>query len=232
MIDLRKLRPWNVTSPEFSHLLLALYWAAFGIAFALVEVLRPMEACYPMWCRLDDLIPFNELFMIPYLFWFPFLIGMNFYLVLWEPSAFRRFMYFIMITYTVTILIYIICPTRQDLRPTEFARDNFLTRWIAAFYDYDTNTNVCPSLHVIGSMAVAFGAWDTRRFRAMPWKIAFTVVALLISFSTVFVKQHSIMDVFAAFAVCLVGYIAVYRFPLRPKKKARQVAFEAYGANQ
>lgn len=226
MVDLRKLRPWNVTSPEFSHMLLALYWAAFGIAFALVEVLRPMEACHPVWCKLDDYIPFNELFMIPYLFWFPFLIGMNFYLGLWDPPAFRRFMYFIIITYSITILIYIVYPTRQDLRPAEFARDNFLTRWVAGFYDYDTNTNVCPSLHAIGSMAVAFGAWDTKRFQTKPWKIAFFLVALLISVSTVFVKQHSIIDVFAAFAVCLVGYIGAYKLPNWVKAKPQR-AYEA-----
>lgn len=220
VVDLRKLRPSNITSPEFSHLLLLLFWLVFGIAFTLVEVLRPLEACVSVWCALDDRIPFHEGFFIPYMFWFVFLVGMNAYLALWEPKVFRRFMYFVMFTYTFTILVYIIYPTCQNLRPESFPRDNFLTRFAAGFYDFDTNTNVCPSLHVIGSYAVAVGAWDSRRFKAPGWKIAYFAVATLISVSTVFVKQHSVIDVIAAVAVCAVGYVLVYVIPW--KKKAEE----------
>lgn len=48
------------------------------------------------------------------------------------------------------MLIYLVFPTCQDLRPTQFARDNILTRFVAWFYNFDTNTNVCPSIHVLG----------------------------------------------------------------------------------
>ena len=220
MIDLRRLRPWNLTSPEYSHILLALYWAVFGIAFALVEVLRPLDACTPVWCPLDDLIPFTEWFFIPYMFWFVFLVGINFYLVLFEPAAFRRFMYFVMLTYSITLVVYIIYPTCQSLRPQSFPRDNFLTRFVTDFYSFDTNTNVCPSLHVIGSFAVAFGAGDSKRFRAWGWKLGFFAVAALISVSTVFVKQHSAIDIFWALVVCAVGYAAVYALPVQRRKNS------------
>lgn len=226
MVDLRKLRPNNITSPEFSHLLLVLYWPLFGIAFALVENLRPLDACTPVWCPLDDKIPFLEIFFIPYLFWFVFLVGMNVYLALWEPKAFRKFMYFVMLTYSATIVTYIIWPTCQNLRPESFQRDNFLTRFAAGFYAFDTNTNVCPSLHVIGSYAVAFGAWDSRRFSKPGWKLAYFLMATLISVATVFVKQHSVVDVFWAMIVCAAGYLLVYVLPgLRDKHKEK-----AYGA--
>lgn len=217
MIDLRRLRPSNITSPEFSHLLLALFWAVFGIAFSLVEKLRPLEACTPVWCPLDDKIPFCEFFFIPYVFWFLFLIGMNFYLALCDPRGFRRLMYFVMFTYTTTLIIYLLYPTCQNLRPAEFPRDNFLTRFAASFYAFDTNTNVCPSLHVVGSYAVAFAAWDTKRFQKRDWKAAFFLTATLISVSTVFVKQHSIIDVIAAMVLCAVGYVLVYVLPARRK---------------
>lgn len=217
MVDLRKLRPSNITSAEYSHILLALFWPAFGFCFWLLEVLRPASACYPVWCPLDDRIPFCEPFMIPYLFWFVFLVGMNLYLGLFDPGAFRRFMRFIMITYGGSLLIYAICPTCQELRPETFPRDNLLTRWVADFYDFDTNTNVCPSLHAVGSFAVAFGAWDTRRFRKWGWRIAFGVTACVIAISTVFVKQHSILDVFWAVVLSAAAYVIVYRLPHRRK---------------
>lgn len=90
-----------------------------------------------------------------------------------------------------------------------------MTRFVAMFYQFDTNTNVCPSIHCLGAMAVAFAAWDTERFRKPLWKAAFFAMALLISVSTVFVKQHSAVDVLSAWALCAVSYVFVYR--LLPK---------------
>lgn len=213
MVDYRKLRLHNLASPEYNHLFLLLFWVVFGGLFGSVERLIPRDHYEPVWCPLDDWIPFCEWFMIPYVFWFVFLVGMHVYLGLYDIPGFRRFMYFIIFTYGVTSVIYLIWPTCQQLRPTEFARDNFLTRFAAAYYRFDTNTNVCPSLHAVGSMAVAFGALDTRRFQTRIWRWAFLGTALLISFSTVFVKQHSIIDVFWAFVLCAVGYVLVYRLP-------------------
>lgn len=213
MVNYFKLRPNNLTSPEFRHLFLLLFWVFFGALFYAAEVLIPRDYYYPMYCPLDDLIPFCEWFMIPYVFWFVFLYGMHGYLLLFDIPAFRRFQYFIMFTYGVTIFVYLVYPNCQELRPTEFPRDNFLTRFAAAYHAYDTNTNVCPSLHAVGSMAVAFAAWDTRRFRTRFWKITFMVTALIISISTVFVKQHSILDVFWAMLLCMAGYILVYKLP-------------------
>lgn len=108
MIDLRSLRPNNLTSPQFSHLLWVLYWPAYGIAFGALEFLRPAADCFSVHCRVDDLIPFCEYFFIPYLFWFVFLVGMNVYLALWEPKSFRKFMHFVAFTYTLTLLIYVV----------------------------------------------------------------------------------------------------------------------------
>lgn len=217
MVDYRRLRPNNLTSPEFRHLLLLLFWAAFGLCFAGVERLIPRTVWHPVWCPLDDRIPFCEWFFIPYMFWFVFLVGMHLYLLLFDIPAFKKFMYFIMITYTVTMVIYFIYPTCQELRPTEFARDNFLTRFAAGFYRFDTNTNVCPSLHCVGSMAVAFAAGDTERFRSRLWRGAFMGMAVLISVSTVFVKQHSVLDVLWAWLLCAAAYVIVY--VVLPKKQ-------------
>lgn len=217
MVDYRRLRPNNMTSPEFRHLFLLLFWVAFGLLFGAVEHLIP-RTYHPVWCPLDDRIPFCEWFMIPYMFWFVFLVGMHLYLFLEDIPGFRRFMYFIIFTYSVTILVYLVYPTCQELRPREFPRDNFLTRFVAGFYQFDTNTNVCPSLHCVGSLAVVFASWQTERFRKPAWIIAFTVTGVLISVSTVMVKQHSILDVFWACVLCTVGYVVVYVLPERVKK--------------
>ena len=221
MVDYRKLRLNNLNSPEFRHLWLLLFWPVFGLLFAAVEFDPFHRSFAPVSCALDSRIPFCEWFLIPYLFWFVFLIGMHLYLLLFDVPAFRRFLYYIMLTYGITMVVYLIYPTCQNLRPETFARDNVLTRLMTAFYAFDTNTNVCPSLHVVGSMAVAFAAWDTPRFRTPEWRTVFMATALLISVSTVFVKQHSVVDVFWAWVVCLAAYVVVYALPRLRRSRAR-----------
>ena len=83
---------------------------------------------------------------------------------------------------------------------------------------FDTNTNVCPSLHVIGSMAAFFAFWYAPIFSKRGWRIASTAAAFFISISTVFMKQHSVLDVLAAIPLCAIGYYFAY---VRTLKKSR-----------
>ena len=78
-------------------------------------------------------------------------------------------------------------------------------------YGYDTNTNVCPSMHVTGSYAVYFSAKHSKLFGKRPIKIAFYITTLIICASTVFLKQHSIIDVFAGIIVSYICYPIVFK---------------------
>ena len=199
-----------LNTPERRHIKLLFYWPLFGLIFLLLERFRPGQVYYAVHCRLDDLIPFCQWALIPYLLWFVFLIGALAYTFFCDVPAFRRMMYFVIVTYTIALLTYILFPTCQHLRPSSFEQDNILTRIIAWFYRFDTNTDVCPSLHVIGSMAAMFALWDCKRFQGRGWKAAFALMALSISLSTVFMKQHSVVDICAAAVVSAVGWFFSY----------------------
>ena len=205
--DYRKLRLQNLGSNEYRHLLLLIFWPVFGILFAYIERYYPVEYYTPMHSVLDDLIPFFEWFVIPYLFWFIYLAGMLLYTVLYDIDAFKKMMLFVIITYSITLIIYLIWPTCQELRPMAFERDNIFTRIMREYYQFDTNTNVCPSLHVIGAVAVQFTVLHCKGKKHIGWHIVFIVTTVLICMSTVFLKQHSIIDVFAALPVCILGYL-------------------------
>ena len=222
-VDYRAFRFRKLCTPEFSHVWLLLFWPAFGLLFSYVERFSPAAHYFEMHCALDDLIPFNEWFLIPYLFWFVYLVGAVVYTFFFDVPGFRRMMRFVMITYTVTIIIYLLFPTCQMLRPAVFPRDNLLTRFIAHFYAFDTNTNVCPSLHVIGSFAALFAFRYAPVFSARKWRIASAIAAFLICVSTVFMKQHSVLDVLAALPLCAIGYYFAYRkAPKRAKSKVHK----------
>jgi membrane-associated phospholipid phosphatase len=71
----------------------------------------------------------------------------------------------------------------------------------------DTNTNVCPSEHVICALAVMVTAWHCQALRKPAWILFFTVTTIIICLSTVFLKQHSILDALAALPVCFIAYL-------------------------
>lgn len=215
-LDYRRLRPGNIGSREFRHVRLLLFWPLFGLAFLYVERFYPVALYYPVYSPLDEFIPFCEFFIIPYLFWFIYLAGMHIYTFFYDIEAFRKLMRFIIFTYSLTILIYLLFPTCQLLRPVEFERDNALTRFMAAFYSFDTNTNVCPSLHVVGSLAVMFTGLNCKRLKSRGWRLGFILSAALISISTVFLKQHSVLDIIAALPLSALGYLIAFG-----KKSAR-----------
>ncbi len=207
----------KLNTEDYKHALWLLYWPLFGIMFYYCELFYPADF-QPVYCKLDDYVPFIELFYIPYVYWFVYLIGTIAYTFFFDKDAFVRMMKFIVLTDTAAIVIFLLFPTCQELRPTEFPRDNLLTDLIAAFYDFDTNTNVCPSLHVIGTLAAMCARLRTPRFKAMGWRIFNIVSGILICVSTVFMKQHSVIDLFAALPWCSLAYLLFFR----DKRKAIQ----------
>lgn len=221
IVDYRKFRFSKLNTPEFEHLKYLAYWPIFGLFFLLVERVWIRDYYSPVYCPLDDFVPFCEFFLIPYLFWFVFLIGMTIYTLLFDTESFKRMMSFIIVSYSAAIIIYMLFPNCQNLRPAEFTRDNVFTRFVASYYSFDTNTNVCPSLHVIGSVAAMFGAWHSKHFSKPCRRIIFAIIAFLISISTVFLKQHSVIDILAAVPVCVLSYAVAYiKHPYSLKSKA------------
>ena len=222
MIDYRNFRLKKLTEPEYKHILLLLFWPAFGLFFYSAELFLPLNF-HPVECGLDAMIPFCEWFVVPYYFWFAFIGWIMVYGFFFDIPAFKNYMWFTIISYAITAVIYLVYPTMQELRPAEFAHDNIATRIIGRLYSYDTNTNVCPSIHVIGSLAVMFSAWHSKRYSTPGWRAFFLIAAILICSSTVFLKQHSIIDIFTALPICLLTYLFVYRKILfRKKEENRQ----------
>ena len=109
---------------------------------------------------------------------------------------------YIIITQIIAMVVYIIFPNRQDLRPEVFPRENLLTSLIGFIYSVDTNTGVCPSLHVGYSLGIA-SIW-LRESGVPKWiRIGIAVWCGIICISVAFVKQHSVVDIFAAVPMCL-----------------------------
>ena len=196
-------------SPRYRHLLLLLDWVYFLIMYRLTESLIPLERCVPMHCFVDDIIPFNEFFVVFYISWFVLIVVALVRPMLYDIESFKKVQIFIFLTQTIAFVFYILLPSRQDLRPEVFARSNVFTWIMGIIYAADTSTGVCPSLHVAYSLGIlSVGLKDKTLGRSR--KILLGVWVFLICISVCFVKQHSFVDVLAAVPMCLVIEIMLY----------------------
>ena len=217
MVDYRQFRFSKLNTPEFSHLKLLGGWVGYFLLYLLTENLIPPERCHIIHSALDDAIPFLEGFAIPYCFWYLLIVISLLWLLLYDVDSFKKLQVYIMITQAVAMLCYIVWPSMQDLRPTEFPRDNFLTHIMAFIYQFDTPTGVCPSLHVAYSLGMA-SVWCKCRKANVGWKVFVVAAAAVISIATAFVKQHSVVDIFAALPLGVLAEVLTF-YVIYPKKK-------------
>ena len=202
VVDYRGLRLSNLTSPQYRHLLLLSGWLVYFLLYFLTENLIPVEDCYPVWCPLDDIIPFHEAFVIFYVGWYVLIVLSLGYFMFYSVESFKGLQTYIMVTQAIAVICYIVYPTRQDLRPDSFERDNILTWIMGLIYRFDTNTGVCPSLHVAYSLGIA-STWLREKSAKKGFRIFITLWCAVICISVAFVKQHSVVDIFATIPMCL-----------------------------
>lgn len=217
VVDYRNFRLRKLNSPEFSHLKLLFGWVGYFTLYFLTESIIPEQSCTPVYCFLDDLIPFCEWFIIPYVLWYVLVAGSLLYFALHNIDGFKKLSTYIIITQVAAMTIYILFPTRQDLRPESFPRENFLTQIVALLYSFDTNTNVCPSLHVAYSLGIA-SVWIKEKDASRLLKACIVIFVIFVCLSTAFIKQHSVLDGFAAIPICLFAEWFVFH----RKKRRRQ----------
>lgn len=163
--------------------------------------------------KLDDMIPFNEWFLIPYMLWFLYIFATVSYFFLTSRKDFYKVTAFLFIGMTICLIIYTIWPNGQDLRPNldALGRDNVLIRIIRVLYSTDTATNVCPSIHVLNSIGAAIAINKSEVLKKKKWLTAgANILTVLICMSTVFLKQHSVFDVIMGALLALVMYLVVY----------------------
>lgn len=226
VVDYREFRFSRLSDPEFLHLKYLLGWVGYFALYFLTETFIPVENCYVVHSRLDDIIPFCEVFVVPYVGWYLLIVVSLLYFALYNPKSFIKLQSFIIITQVVAMTVYILFPTMQDLRPTEFERNNIFTDIVGLLYTFDTNTNVCPSLHVGYSIGIA-SVWLKEKEASRGAKIFVTVFVVLVCMSTAVIKQHSVIDAFAAIPMCLFAEIVVFKDYWRSKFKRRVITENA-----
>lgn len=195
---------------HFSVLLLLLYATFYLIWFFLLEQ-KVVSQYKVIHMKIDDYIPFSEVFVIPYFLWFAYLAIVIIYLLKYDKTEFYKCCLFTFTGMTIFLIISTIFPNGHQLRPSTFPRDNIFTHLVGFLYTIDSSTNIVPSIHVYNSIGahIAFsratGPASNRFVQTTSFLLSFSIIL-----STVLIKQHSMFDVIMAFAMAMVMYSIVY----------------------
>lgn len=195
----------------YHTLIIPIYGILYMAAFQYVE----KRSVHPhiIHVKLDDYIPFCEYFIVPYLLWFAYVAATVFYFsfINKNKKEYWQFIFSLGTGMTLFILISLLYPNGQDLRPV-LTGDSIFIRMIQHLYEIDTPTNILPSIHVFNSVACCTAIFHHKRFQKHKIFLACTaVLTVLIILATVFLKQHTIIDVIAAFTLNIGCYYVFYK---------------------
>ncbi len=161
--------------------------------------------------KIDDLIPFNEIFVIPYYTWFVYVsLGLLFFMFSFDVDDYYRNFFFLATGMTIFLVVSTLFPNMHYLRPAVFPRDNIFTSLVQVIYSHDTPTNLWPSIHVYNSIGTMIAVHRSKRFNNVG-KIISDFIGISIIVSTLFIKQHSVYDVITAFIMATIFYIVFYQ---------------------
>lgn len=164
-----------------------------------------------MHIALDDYIPFNEYFIIPYLLWFVYVAGTILYFFFTSKSDYYRLCAFLFIGMTISLIICTLFPNGTDLRPMIVADKNIFTKIVSVLYTADTCTNVFPSIHVFNSIGVHIAVMHSSLLKKNRFiRTGSFLLMVSISLATVFLKQHSAIDGIGSIVMAYPLYHLVY----------------------
>lgn len=184
---------------KYKHAWVFAYFALYMPWFLYLENNVP-SSYHIIHSVIDDKIPFIEYFIIPYLLWFVFIAAVFIYFFFTDVQGFYKLSLLLFSGMTIFLLVSTFFPNGLALRPTSFARDNIFVDMVKILYATDTSTNVFPSIHVFNSLGVsiAIAHSDALKKHNLVRYTSYFLAATII-LATMFLKQHSIIDVVFAF---------------------------------
>ncbi len=195
---------------KYKHALLSLYICFYLPCFFFLE--RAIVEFTPLNSPIDDMIPFIDVFIIPYILWFFYIMGTCLYFIIVSQREFVKLMTSLMIGMTAYLIICYIFPNGlENFRPETLNMDSAFTRLASGLYSIDTSTNVFPSIHVYNSIAAHIAVALTDKIKHKWIKTASLILCILICLSTIFLKQHAIIDVVGGIVMAAIVYKLVYQ---------------------
>ena len=154
---------------------------------------------------LDRLVPLEPAWALVYGSLYLFLIVLPVFVVR-EPEHVRRTVLAYLTVWIAAYVCFLLYPTIAP-RPAGVSGRGFVLWSLRFLYQADPPYNCFPSLHVAHSFVSAFACYPVNRRVGR----AATLCAVLVGLSTVFAKQHYVLDVVAGALLAGVAYLVFLR---------------------
>ena len=172
--------------------ILAGWYVLFSVTYLAINEFSVGRAARTLFLPGEERLPFLPIF--EYLYVLSYVLPAVLVATVRDYASFRRLAcaYFVtLLTAYTTYLLFPVCIERPHLEVSSFHT------WLLSIeYLVDRSYNAFPSLHAALSWLAVFASQVSRRSR-----VGLGVLAAGISISTVFVKQHYIVDVLYGYAL-------------------------------
>jgi membrane-associated phospholipid phosphatase len=192
---------------KYAHLLAVLTIALQGLIYLLISSLVSRSGI-PIAGAVDDRIPYVSWFVISYMAWMLVLYLSFIYLGLTNRSLYWRTILAYNAAVTVSNLIFIAFPTTMP-RPDIQGNDIF-DRLVLFIYNHDHPVNCFPSIHCLTTYLL-FITMIRHKLFSFGRRVLISVFLWSIIASTVFIKQHALVDMIGGIALAEITYRAVHR---------------------
>lgn len=195
MVTRTLTRPYPVSMPMVLLVLIVPFYIFIG-------EFMPGRTLHVPELPLDRLVPLQPIWALVYGSLYLFLIVLPVFVVR-QPEQIRRTVLAYLMVWSAAYLCFLMYPTIAP-RPAKVIGEGFSVWGLRFLYSADPPYNCFPSLHVAHSFVSVLTCYRVHRGVG----IGAALCASLVGISTLFTKQHYILDVIAGmFLACIAGFI-------------------------
>jgi len=171
---------------------------------------KPVSNVANLMTALDNSIPFLPVFAIPYMLWYPFLLVCFILLLKSDRNLYYRTLLTLCVGMLASFLVYTLFQTTVP-RPA-LDESNWLHALAGIVYAGDAPYNCFPSIHVLTSHIMLKAAYHSNLRPAI--KRSIFAIAWTIMLSTLFMKQHALLDLAGAVLLSELLFYAIDKLRL------------------
>ncbi len=203
---------------ERKYVLLLLLWVPHTIWYFLLN--RYQVNSHLIHIPLDDVIPYVKEFVIFYVMWYGYIAFAHIWTFFKSKRDFLVMCSLIFLANFLSMLVCTVYPSMHDLRPDDATMGNsFLSDMVRWLYGTENPYCILPSMHCMLAIVITVGLIFSESLKGnLVVKILCPIYTVLVMLSTVFIKQHSIVDVFAASGMSVIVILLTY-FVIAPKRR-------------
>ncbi len=185
----------RLRKPRFAAVL-AVWYGLFTATYLAMNELSVGRAAHTLFLPGEERLPFLPVF--EYLYVLSYFIPVLLFVTIRDYASFRRMLRATGVTLLVAYTTYLLFPVYFE-RP--YLEVSSFHTWLLSLEYMDKPYNHFPSLHVALSWLAVFGSQVSGRSR-----VGLSLLAVGISVSTIFVKQHYLADVLYGFALAWIAW--------------------------